>query len=161
MQFCADVESGLTAQTCWGCTDPTCFHLAVQCSRTIEDQALDLEEFIGLVPTNHCEAKAPTAFPQLCVNELAFQFRRVSCKKGFAWIKQVQTTEPWVKSWIKGDLRPHSSNSLSSQGWGLWAQRCLAEVVGTSACHCKVQKKPEGRTELASLGNILLWFRFI
>lgn len=52
---------------------PTCFHLAVQRGRTIQDQALDLQKLIRFIPTNDREAKATTAFPQLCVNEFAFQ----------------------------------------------------------------------------------------
>lgn len=78
----------LTAQEMRGpCGFSTCFHLAVQCGRTIQDQALDLQKLIRFIPSHDREAKPTTAFPQLRVNELAFQLRRVSCKKGFAWMK--------------------------------------------------------------------------
>ena len=69
------------------CGASTCFHLAIQCRRTIQDQALDLQKLVRFITSNNCEAKATTAFPQLRVNKLAFQLRRVSCKKGFAWMK--------------------------------------------------------------------------
>lgn len=76
-----------TQETRGPCGISTCFHLAIQCGRTIQDQALDLQKLVRFIPSNNREAKATTAFPQLRVNELAFQLRRVSCKKGFAWMK--------------------------------------------------------------------------
>lgn len=72
---------------------PTCFHLAIQRSGTVQDEALDLQKLVRFVPSDDREAKATAAFPQLRVNELAFQFRRVSCKKGFAWIKRRKVKE--------------------------------------------------------------------
>lgn len=84
---CSDMGRGLaTWNMLWPC-GLTCLHLAIQCSRTIQDEALDLQELIRLVPSNHREAKASTAFPKLRVNELAFQLRGVSCKKRFAWFR--------------------------------------------------------------------------
>lgn len=78
---------------CQGLVDSTCLHLAIQGSRTIEDQALDLEKLIRFIPSNHGEAKSSTAFPQLRVDEFAFQLGRVSCKKGFAWMKTGKAQE--------------------------------------------------------------------
>lgn len=54
-------------------SSPTCLHLAIQSSRSVEDQALDLQELVGLVSPDDREAEPAAALFQLGVDKGSLQ----------------------------------------------------------------------------------------
>lgn len=71
---------------CQPCLKLTCGHLSISCGRPIRDNALNLEEFVGLVAPNYSEPKAHVALLEWCGQETAFQLsgvpreQRLLCK---------------------------------------------------------------------------------
>lgn len=63
------------------CSPPTCLHFAIESSRSIQDQALDLQELVWLVASNNSETEPPTTLFQLGINESPFQLGSVPSKE--------------------------------------------------------------------------------
>lgn len=62
-------------------SENTCLHLAIEGGRSIEDQALDLQELVRLVASHNGEAEAPATLFQLGVDEIPLQFGTVPRKE--------------------------------------------------------------------------------
>lgn len=60
----------------------TCGHLAIGCGGSIRNNAFDLEELIGLIPTDDGKAEPHVALLERRGQEAAFQLSRVSGEQG-------------------------------------------------------------------------------
>lgn len=60
---------------------PTCLHFAIESSRSIQDQALDLQELVWLVASHDGEAEPSTALFQLGIDEGPLQLGSVPSKE--------------------------------------------------------------------------------